>query len=51
MYLQDRTRKKEKKMNRPVTSNANESVIKKLPTKVQDQMVSQVSSTKHLEKH
>ena len=38
-------------MNRPITSHEIETVIKKLPkTKVQDQMVSQVNSIKHLEK-
>ena len=38
-------------MNRPITSNEIETVIKNLPTsKVQDQMVSQVNSIKHLEK-
>ena len=38
-------------MNRPITSNEIETVIKNLPqTKVQDQMVSQVDCVKHLEK-
>ena len=38
-------------MNRPITSNEMETVIKNLPTnKVQDHMVSQANSTKHLEK-
>ena len=37
-------------MNRPITSNEIETVIKNLPTEVQDQMASQVNSTKHLEK-
>ena len=38
-------------MNRPITSNEIETVIKNLPTtKVQDQMASQVNSIKHLEK-
>ena len=37
-------------MNRPITSNEIETVIKNLPTKVQDQMASQVISIKHLEK-
>ena len=38
-------------MNRPITSNEIETVIKYLPTnKVQDQMASQVNSIKHLEK-
>ena len=37
-------------MNRPITSNEIETVIKNLPTKkVQDQMASQVNSIKHLE--
>ena len=38
-------------MNRPITSNEIETVIKNLPTnKVQDQMASQVNSIKHFEK-
>ena len=38
-------------MNRPVTSNEIETVIKYLPTnKFKDQMASQVNSIKHLEK-
>ena len=37
-------------MNRPITSNEIETLIKNLPTKVQDQMASQVNSIKHLEK-
>ena len=38
-------------MNRPITSNEIETVIKNLPTnKVQDQMASHVNSIKHLEK-
>ena len=38
-------------MNRPITSNEIETVIKNLPAKkVQDQMVSQVNSITHLEK-
>ena len=38
-------------MNRPITSNEIDTVIKNLPTnKVQDQMASQVNSIKHLEK-
>ena len=37
-------------MNRPITSNEIETVIKNLPTKVQDEMASQVISIKHLEK-
>ena len=37
-------------INRLITSNEIETVIKNLPTKVQDQMTSQVNSTKHLEK-
>ena len=38
-------------MNRPITSNEIDTVIKNLPTnKVQDQMASQVKSIKHLEK-
>ena len=38
-------------MNRPITSNEVETVIKNLPTtKVQDQMPSKLNSTKHLEK-
>lgn len=36
-------------MNRPITSNEIESVTNKLPTKAQDQLVSQVNSTKYLE--
>ena len=34
-------------MNRPITSS--ETVIQKLPTKVQDQMASQMNSIKHLD--
>ena len=35
-------------MNRPITSNEIETVMKNLPkTKVQDQMASQVNSIKH----
>ena len=38
-------------MNRPITSNEIETVMKNLPkTKVQDQMASQVNSIKHLGK-
>ena len=37
-------------MNRPSTSSETETVIKNLPTKVQEQMASQVNSIKHLEK-
>ena len=38
-------------MNRPITSNEIETVIKNIPTnKIQDQMASQVNSIKHLEK-
>ena len=38
-------------INRPITSNEIETVIKNLPqTKVQDQMASQVTSIKYLEK-
>ena len=37
-------------MKRPITSNKIESVILKLQRKVQDQMASEVNSTKHLEK-
>ena len=38
-------------INRPITSNEIETVIKNLPqTKVQDQMASQVNSVKYLEK-
>ena len=37
-------------MNRPITSNEIETVIKNLQTEVQDQMASQVNSVKHLEK-
>ena len=38
-------------MDRPITSNEIETVIKNLPTnKVQDQMASQVNSIKHSEK-
>ena len=37
-------------MNRPITSNEIETEIKNLPTKVQNQMASQVNSIKHLEK-
>ena len=38
-------------MNRQITSNEIETVIKNLPqTKVQDQMASQVNSVKYLEK-
>ena len=38
------------KMNGPITRSEIETVIKKLPTKVQDQMASQANSIKHLEK-
>ena len=34
-------------MNRPITSS--ETVVQKLPTKVQDQMASQMNSIKHLD--
>ena len=37
-------------LNRPITSMEIETVIKNLPTKAQDQMPSQVNSTKNLEK-
>ena len=37
-------------INRPIKSNEIETVVKNLPTKVQDQMASQVNSIKHLEK-
>ena len=38
-------------MNRPITSNEIETVMKNLPTKTaQDKMASQVNSIKHLEK-
>ena len=38
-------------MKRPITSNEIETVIKNLPTnEAQDQMASQVNSSKHLEK-
>ena len=38
-------------INRPITSNEIEIIIKNLPTnKIQDQMISQVNSIKHLEK-
>ena len=38
-------------MNRPITSNEIETVIKNLPTKkIQDPMASQVNSVKHLVK-
>ena len=38
-------------INRPITSNEIETVIKNIPTnKVQDQTASQVNSIKHLEK-
>ena len=38
-------------INRPITSTETETVIKNLPTnKAQDQLASQVNSTKHLEK-
>ena len=38
------------KMNGPITRTETETVIKKLQTKVQDQMPSQVDSIKNLEK-
>ena len=38
------------KRNGPITSTEIETMIKKLPTKVQDQIASQVNSIKHLEK-
>ena len=37
-------------LNRPSTSTEIETLIKNLPTKNQDQMASQVNSTKNLEK-
>ena len=37
-------------INRPITSSEIETVIKNLPTKAQDQMASQVTSNKHVEK-
>ena len=37
-------------INRPITSNEIEILFKNLPTKVQNQMASQVNSIKHLEK-
>ena len=37
-------------LNRPITSNEIETVIKNLSTKAQDQMASQLNSTKNLEK-
>ena len=37
-------------MNRPITNNEIETVIKNLPTEVHNQMASQVNSIKHLEK-
>ena len=43
--------KKIENLNRPITSTDIKTVIKNLPTnKTQDQMASQVSSTKYLEK-
>ena len=38
------------KFNRPITSTEIETVIRNLPTKAQDQTVSQMNSTKNLEK-
>jgi len=37
-------------LNRPITSTEIESVIRNHPTKAQDQMPSQLNSTKNLEK-
>ena len=37
-------------LNRPITSTEIESVIRNHPTKAQDQMASQLNSTKNLEK-
>ena len=37
-------------LNRPITSTEIETAIRNLQTKAQDQMVSQVNSTKNLEK-
>ena len=37
-------------LNRPITSMEMETVIRNLPTKAQDQTVSQMNSTKNLEK-
>ena len=37
-------------LNRPITSTEIKTVIKNLPTKAQDQMPSQVNSTKNLKK-
>ena len=39
-----------KNMNRSVASNKIKTVIKNLPTKIQDQVVPQANSSKHLEK-
>ena len=52
MYNLPRLKQEEiENMNRPITSNEIETVIKIFQqTKVQDQMVSQVNSIKHLEK-
>ena len=38
-----------KNINKPITSTEIKIMIKNLPTKVQDQMASQVNSIKHLE--
>ena len=50
--LTRRNQEEIKNMNRPITSNETETVINETfqQTKVQDQMASQVSSIKHLEK-
>ena len=37
-------------MSRPIASTKTETEIEKIPTKVQDQMTSQVNSIKYLEK-
>ena len=37
-------------LSRPITSTEIKTLIKNLPTKAQDQMASQVNSTKNLEK-
>ena len=51
MYNLSRLNQEEiENMNRPITSNEIETVIINLPTKVQDQMASQVNTMKHLEK-
>ena len=50
-YLPKLNEEEAENLNRPITADEIEAVIKKLPiTKALDQMVSQENSTKHLRK-